>query len=253
MSTTVKHNKKEVKTKEPFKSTNKEEYLFLREEIMYIMGLQNDFAKRATTMFVSVFTGCILIIGYPVVQDLDMINFDKSLSSCCLTVPVASILMLMLLFFFYTLSLKIKGGKFDIYKISEYLIKIHEKPIHENDGSSFFWETAGREYSKEFHKKKERTPFTVWYSYREIFLLSLLTLIIFLGFCVGALCFLHYYGSGLIIKTAWIFFIIIGVLGIWLRWEIKENLKSSGGQARKECSDTWKECSNVFVPHTDGQ
>ena len=226
--------------KKEFKSKNEKEYLFLREEMMYRMSMHNDCSKRATAMFVYVFSGCIGIIAY---LTKEFSNEDMGLFGIPrLAFVLASILMLMLILFFFLLSLRIRRSWFDVCKISTYLTRFHEKPIDQNeDGLSFSWETAGKDFNNHLGKKI--------YYFRELHLVSCFSLVSFLFFLWLALWGL--FDSPIIEITS---FFSVMTLVIWIIekiFVITTNIYTS--KFREDIGKSWENLPNDSTPHTQGQ
>jgi hypothetical protein len=151
---------------------NKEEYLFLREEIMLRTEWHLGFTKNAITMSVSIWGGVFALIAY----SLDKVNnFDTVLY-------ISKFILLFPILIMYSLSNKIHENYINFCNIGAYLIKFHEKPVSENDGNFFSWETAHADLLTNFRVNKPTIIKTMNKSNNELSFLSIISLLLFLFF-----------------------------------------------------------------------
>jgi hypothetical protein len=120
-----------------------EEYLFLREEIMSRISWRRECSKRATVISLSIWGGCFLLVPKFFGEEF----VDKPVFTLLLP-----LLMLLPIVIMYAMSNRQKINDFGIAQITSYLKKFHEKPIYENDGTFFSWETSISAFYENFKK-----------------------------------------------------------------------------------------------------
>jgi len=124
------------------KPPHRDEYLFLREEIMLRVGWHIEYAKVAISMTIPVWAFCFAFMAYA---------FTKDSSTEIIYFISVSILFLPILIL-CPLSFKIYENYAKVCIVATYLITFHEKPLNENDGKFFSWEIANAALGQHFRK-----------------------------------------------------------------------------------------------------
>jgi|GEM_PF-4434276 len=153
---------------------NRDEYLFLRKEIMLRTDWHLNFTKNAVTTSVVFWVGIFTLIYYFSNEKL----FDIPISN------ISTFLLLLPIAILYPLSFKIHENYINFCNIGAYLRKFHEKPIHENDGTFFSWETAHADLLGKLQANKPKAINAMNKSNNELTFLSGISLALFVAFSV---------------------------------------------------------------------
>jgi len=148
---------------------NPKEHLFLREEIMLRTEWHIGYTKSAITTSTLLWTGTFVLINY--FPDKDFLH-------------ITPFIFLFPILIMYPLSFKIYENYVNFCNITPYLKKFHEKPINENDGTYFSWETAHGDLLKHFSVKNPQIIKAMNWSNNELAFLSAISLFLFLLFSV---------------------------------------------------------------------
>jgi hypothetical protein len=173
-----------------FKINNKEEYISLREEIILRLGKRHEHIKKASTMFISVCYGSFALIAYSFGKDFlnnELEILGILIPASTLAFLLSSILMFLLICIFYSLSLEIYINTIGINNIGSYLAEFHEKPISENDGSFFSWETANGNWIKYLRSNEPKIAKKLASRCIELSLLSYISLALSVFFLAAGL------------------------------------------------------------------
>jgi len=124
------------------KTPHRDEYLFLRNEIMLRVGWHIEYAKMAITITIPIWAFCFAFIAYAFKNDFP-VEGTYFISIFILFLPVLILC---------SLSFKIYENYTKVCNAATYLIAFHEKPLNENDGTFFSWEIANAALGRHFKK-----------------------------------------------------------------------------------------------------
>jgi len=144
---------------------NKEEYSILREELMLRTGWHMTYTRNAIIMSTSIWASSFALINY--FSDKDFFH-------------IVTFAFLFPILMMYPLSFKIYENYVNFSNIPDYLKKFHEKPISENDGTFFSWETAHGDLINSLRKNNPKIAKTMNKSNEELTYLSVISLLLFL-------------------------------------------------------------------------
>ena len=175
----------------------KDEYMFLRNEIMSRAGWHLEYTKNAATLTISIWAATFLLMRYLGEKDIKDF-FDM---------PI--FILLSPIVIFYPLSLKIYENYSKVCNIVSYLKKFHEVPLTENNGTFFSWETVHGDLLAHLYKNKSIIIKRLSKSNDELTFLSGISLCLFIFFSFWGFI-KSYINIGMFILH-----IVVAVGGIW--------------------------------------